>query len=74
MLRKIWNTIKAIGAFFSAVAGFIQDMIESIIKFFSLLPKAVSYVTSSIGFLPTTILSMIGVMITILVVRKIINR
>ena len=74
MLRKIYKAIKAIGAFFSAVIGFIQDMISSILEFFSLIPKAVSYVVDVIGFVPVTMISFITVILSVMVIRKIINR
>ncbi len=74
MLRKIFNAVKAIGAFFSAVIDFVGYLIDSIIKFFELIPKAVSYLTSSIGFLPASILAMFSVIITVLVIKKVVNR
>ena len=43
MLRKIFNAVKAIGAFFSAVIDFVGYLIDSIIKFFQLIPKAVNH-------------------------------
>lgn len=74
MLRKIYNAIKAIGAFFSAVIDFVGYLIDSIIKFFSLIPKAVSYLTSSIGFLPVSILALFSVIVTVLIIKKVVNR
>lgn len=74
MLRKIFNAVKAIGAFFSAVIGFIEDLIASLLQFFSLIPKAVSYVVDVIGFVPATMLSFITVILSVLVIKKIINR
>lgn len=74
MLRKIFNAVKAIGAFFSAVIDFVGYLIDSIIKFFQLIPKAVNYLTSSIGFLPVSVLAMFSVIITVLIIKKVVNR
>lgn len=74
MLRKIFNAVKAIGAFFSAVIDFVGYLIDSIIKFFQLIPKAVSYLTSSIGFLPVSVLAMFSVIVTVLIIKKVVNR
>lgn len=74
MLRKIFNAVKAIGAFFSAVIDFVCYLIDSIIKFFQLIPKAVNYLTSSIGFLPVSVLAMFSVIITVLIIKKVVNR
>lgn len=74
MLRKIWNAVKAIGAFFSAVIDFIQNLIKSIIDFFMLIPKAISYVMDSFSWIPVSILAIISVIITVLVIKKVVNR
>lgn len=74
MLSKIWKILKAIGAFFSAVAGFIQDTISAIIEFFSMIPKAISYLLDCIAWLPVSVLAIVGVIITVLFVKKVVNR
>lgn len=74
MLRKIFNAVKAIGAFFAAVIDFVGYLIDSIIKFFQLIPKAVNYLTSAIGFLPVSILAMFSVIVTVLIIKKVVNR
>lgn len=74
MLRKIWNAVKAIGAFFSAVIDFVQNIITAIIDFFMLIPKAISYIMGSFAWIPVSILSVITVIITILVIKKVVNR
>lgn len=74
MLRKIFNAVKAIGAFFSAVIDFVGYLIDSIIKFFQLIPKAVNYLTSSVGFLPVSVLAMFSVIVTVLIIKKVVNR
>lgn len=74
MLRKIWNAVKAIGAFFSAVIDFVQNLIQSIIDFFMLIPKAINYVLSSFSWLPVSVLAIITVIITVLAIKKVVNR
>lgn len=74
MLTKIWKVCKAIGEFISAVCGFIKDMVLSIIEFFKLIPKAVDYLTSCFSWLPASILAIVVVIITVLVVKKVVNR
>lgn len=74
MLRKIYNAIKAIGAFFKSIIDFVGFLIDSLIKFFQLIPKAISFLTDSLGFLPVSILALVSVIITVLVIKKIIGR
>lgn len=74
MLRKIWNVLKAIGSFFENVVNFVLYLIESLVTFIKLIPKAISYLTDSLGFLPVSILGLISIIITILVIKKIIGR
>lgn len=74
MLRKIWNVLKAIGSFFENVVNFILYLIESLVTFIKLIPKAISYLTDSLGFLPVSVLGLISIIITILVIKKIIGR
>lgn len=74
MLRKIYNAIKAIGAFFKAIIDFVGFLIDSIIKFFQLIPKAVSYLFGCIGWLPASVLALLTVVVTILIIKKIIGR
>ena len=74
MLRKIYNAIKAIGAFFKAVIDFVYFLIDSIVKFFQLIPKAVQYLLDCIGWLPVSLIALLTVVISILVIKKIIGR
>lgn len=74
MLRKIWNVVKAIGAFIEGVVNFVLYLIDSIVSFIKLIPKAISYLTESLGFLPVSVLGLISIIITVLVIKKIIGR
>lgn len=74
MLRKIWNAVKAIGAFFSAVIDFVQNLISSIIDFFMLIPKAIKYIMDSFAWIPVSVLAIITVIVTVLVIKKVVNR
>lgn len=74
MLRKIYNAIKAIGEFISAVVGFVRFLIESLINFFKLIPKAIEFLFNSIGWIPSSLLILLTAVVTVLVIRKIIGR
>lgn len=74
MLRKIYNGIKAIVAFIQGIIDFIGYLIGQIVTFFKMIPKAVDYVTSVLGVLPSVILAAFAVLITVFVIRKIIGR
>lgn len=74
MLTKIWKVVKAIGAFIETLVDVVGFLISSIIEFFQLIPKAVSYLTSSVAFLPASILSLFSVIVTVLIIKKVVNR
>ena len=74
MLRKIWGVVKAIGAFIETLIDIVGYLISSLIEFFQMIPKAVSYLTSSVAFLPASILALFGVIVTVLIVKKVVNR
>ena len=74
MLTKIWKAVKAIGAFIETVVDVVGYLISSIIEFFQMIPKAVSYLTSSVAFLPASILALFSVIVTVLIIKKVVNR
>lgn len=74
MLRKIFNGIKAIIGFIEGVIDFIGYLISQIVTFFKMIPKAVDYIVSVFGVLPSALLAAFLVLITVFVIRKIIGR
>ena len=74
MLRKIWNVCKAIGAFIETLVDIVGFLITSIYEFFQMIPKAVSYLTNSVAFLPASILALFSVIVTVLIIKKVVNR
>lgn len=74
MLTKIWKVVKAIGAFIETLVDVVGYLISSIIEFFQMIPKAVSYLTNSVAFLPASILALFSVIVTVLIIKKVVNR
>ena len=66
--------LTSISDFFSAVGGFILNIVYGIIYIFALIPKALAYITISLGYIPAPILPFAGCAIAICVVFLIINK
>ena len=74
MLRKIWNVVKSIGEFISTVINIIKTIIDAIIAFFVFIGKAIAYLFNVLGFVPSVLMSFFVVFVTVLIIRKIVNR
>lgn len=74
MLRRIWNVVKGIGEFISTVVNIIKTLIEAIIAFFVFIGRAIAYLFNVLGFVPSILMSFFVVFVTVLIIRKIVNR
>ena len=74
MLRKIWKVVKSIGEFISTVINIIKTIIDAIIAFFVFIGRAIAYLFNVLGFVPSVLMTFFVVFVTVLIIRKIVNR
>lgn len=59
---------------FNSVWTFIESLIKGIADLFSVIPQAVTYLTSALGYLPSTLVVFATLSITISVIYLIVGR
>lgn len=66
-LGSIWNAIQAI-------FSFLMSVIRGLISLFAMLPKFITYVTSSIGYMPSMLAVFATATVAIAIVYLVIGR
>ena len=66
--------LTSISDFFSALGGFILNIVYGIIYIFALIPKALAYIAVALGYIPAPVLPFAGCAIAICVVFLILNK
>lgn len=74
MLEGIFNFFQWIADLIGTVFDFIVNFFESLINFLMIIPTLVSFATSAIGYLPSSVMIFATVAITAAVVLLILGR
>lgn len=81
VLEDIFSSIRGIADIFEWFADtlitlvvFLLNLIESLIQFLGLVPIVLTFITSSIGYLPTVVMGFASVTITIAILYLILGR
>jgi len=74
MLQGIFDLLKSIGEFFSNIVNFVIRLVQDLIYVVELMGQVIIKIPDYIGFLPSAVISVFLVALTVIVVYKIIGR
>lgn len=74
MLDFIAQILNSIAEFISAVGGWIFDFLNDIVQLVKVIGVAVASVPLYIGWLPTAVISLFSIVLTVIVLYKFLGR
>lgn len=73
-MESIINFFQWIADLFQTLFDFVVNFISSILGFFKILPTVITFVTASIGYLPSTVIIFATTAVTVAIVLLVLGR
>lgn len=73
-MQAILDVLKSIGEFFSTVINFVVNMVQDLVYVVELMGMTIAKIPQYISFLPSSVVSIFVVALTLIVVYKILGR
>lgn len=73
-MQAILDVLKSIGEFFSTVINFVVKMVQDLVYVVELMGMTIAKIPQYISFLPSSVVSIFVVALTLIVVYKILGR